>query len=284
MSARLPNFCIIGAQKSGTTSLAYYLRAHPDVFLAPGKEVHYFSLHYHKGTEWYKAHFAKATTQRALGEATPTYMAFEEAPERMAAAVPEARLIAILRNPVDRAYSHYWHNRSRYRESLAFVDALAAEPKRKASNDPVERKYRNHSYLERGRYLEQLQRFCQYYPREALLVLLFEDLRDAPLKTFQKVCRFLDIADTVAPGNLGVVFNRGGSLWQRSSRFRKLAWYLPMLQKPINGGKEENPSYPPIDPALRAELQRQFVEDNAALAAWLGRNLSHWNSQPVAAG
>ncbi|HLF04873.1 MAG TPA: sulfotransferase, partial [Dehalococcoidia bacterium] len=91
MSARLPNFCIIGAQKSGTTSLAYYLRAHPDVFLAPGKEVHYFNANFEKGTEWYKSRFAGAGKQKAVGDATPNYLAHPQAPARMAGVIPDAK-------------------------------------------------------------------------------------------------------------------------------------------------------------------------------------------------
>jgi hypothetical protein len=284
MPATLPNFLIIGAQKAGTTSLAYHLKAHPEVSMASGmKEVRYFDLRYENGIDWYKEQFANWQGQAAVGEATPTYMAFEEVPARMAAAIPQARLIAILRDPVDRAYSHYWHNRTHNRETLDFADALAAEAKRTANADDTERRYRNHSYLARGRYLEQLLRVCQYYPREALQVLLFEDLTNAPLETFQSACRFLGIKDTVVPPNLGVAFNRFGSLENRSGRMWNLAWRIPMLQRAMGKVNPETSSYPPLDPALRAELQRQFEQDNAALAAWLGCDLSHWNAQTVPA-
>jgi hypothetical protein len=178
MSGSLPNFVIIGAQKSGTTSLYAYLRAHPDVFLAPGKEIHYFDSHLDEGLDWYKAKFAGATTERTIGEATPNYMYFGEGLNRMAEVIPEARLVAILRNPVDRAYSHYWHERVRGREKLEFADAIAAEPARLATGDP--QAIQCHSYVDRGRYLPQLQRVCELYPREAILVILFDDLCAAP--------------------------------------------------------------------------------------------------------
>jgi hypothetical protein len=283
MPATLPNFVIIGAQKSGTTSLAYYLKAHPQVYMAPRKEVRYFDLNYDKGTQWYMEQFAGSKKKhRAVGEATPSYMSFEEVPARMAQVIPQARLIAILRDPVDRAYSHYWHNRSRGLQPLEFADALAAEPEHIASEDPTDRRYRFHVYEKRGHYLEQLQRVCQYYPRESLHVLLFEDLRDAPLETFQKVCRFLQVDDTVAPPNLGMVFNSFTPLKGRARKLRSLVWRVPpTLQRTINRVNPETGSYPPMDPSLRAELQRQYAEDNAALAAWLGRDLSCWSPQPA---
>ena len=288
MPTALPNFLIIGAMRSGTTSLFHYLRGHPDVFMPRVKDTRYFDLHFSKGLEWYKAQFSGANGQRAVGEASPAYMSFEEAPARMAQVIPQARLIAILRNPVDRAYSHYWHNQARGREPLGFVDAIAAEPERIASAGPTQRRDHNYSYLNRGRYLAQLQRVCQYYPREALQVLLFEDFRDAPLQTFQSLCRFLEIDDTFVPLDLGAAVNPYVSF--RSPRLRDFyhhPWFprLPVLQQVLGRfNTRRGVAYPPLDPALRAELQRQFEKDNAALAAWLGRDLSCWNPRRAASG
>jgi hypothetical protein len=179
-------------------------------------------------------------------------------------------------------------NRVRGWEPLDFGDAIAAEPERMAPNNPNRRRDRHQSYLERGRYLTQLQRVCQFYPREALMVLLYEDLRDAPLETYQSVCRFLQISDTFTPPNLGRVFNPYVSF--RSLKLRKISrriavGHLKPLRRVIDRRNERTRTpYPPMDPLLRAELQRQFAEDNAALAAWLGRDLSHWNRQPVTTG
>src|SRR5688572_14326389 len=116
--ARLPDFLIVGAMRSGTTSLHKYLQAHPDVFVASGKEVHFFDRRYGRGLDWYRSRFAGVTTERVVGEATPAYMYDENAIARIAHDLPDARLIVVLRNPVDRAYSHYWRNRSRGRENL----------------------------------------------------------------------------------------------------------------------------------------------------------------------
>src|ERR1051326_983405 len=116
---RLPTFLIIGAGRSGTTSLARYLGSHPHVFMARAKEMHFFDSD-SKTREWYRPRFAEARRQTAVGEATPNYLYEPAAIKRMAAIVPEARLIAILRDPVDRAYSHYWQNRSLGKETMTF--------------------------------------------------------------------------------------------------------------------------------------------------------------------
>ncbi|MGH2726519.1 MAG: sulfotransferase family protein, partial [Actinomycetota bacterium] len=178
----LPNFFIIGAMRSGTTALSRYMGAHPDVYVAPEKEVHFFDRLHERGLDWYRSRFAAATTERAIGEATQTYMYLADATERMAAAVPDARLVAILRNPVDRAYSHYWMNRSLRVEPLGFREALAAYP-----DDPPP-SGQMYPYIERGRYLAQLERVCAHYPRSALHVLLLEDLVREPDATFATLC------------------------------------------------------------------------------------------------
>lgn len=273
MSGTLPNFVIIGAQKSGTTSLFAYLRDHPDVFLAPGKEIHYFDRHFDEGLDWYKAKFANVANEHAIGEATPNYMYFGEGVSRMAEVLPNARLIAILRNPVDRAYSHYWHSRSRGREKLEFAKAIAAEPERLATGD--HHQLRCHSYLDRGRYLAQLKRVCQFYPREALLVILFEELCHAPAETFRTVFRFLEVDNAFVPSSLGVAHHR--QVPARSLKLRAITRRIPPLHRLIDPLNTPASSYPAMNPGVRAELLSLFDKDNAALAEWLGRDLSAWN-------
>ena len=108
----LPNFVIIGAQKSGTTSLSYYLQEHPEIYVYP-KEIHFFDDRdgtYEHGLEFYSGFFAESQGAKAIGECTPCYIYAEQPPERMYEAIPNAKLILIARNPVDRAYSNYWKN------------------------------------------------------------------------------------------------------------------------------------------------------------------------------
>lgn len=109
---RLRNFLIVGAMRCGTTFLAHCLGAHPDIYIPRAKEIHYFDVHFEKGPEWYKRKFSGAKKEHAVGEATQSYMYLDYVPPRIASLLPDARLIAILRNPVDRAYSHYWFHRA----------------------------------------------------------------------------------------------------------------------------------------------------------------------------
>ena len=262
----LPNFFIIGAMRSGTTALARYVGAHPDVFMAPEKEVHFFDRHEDRGLDWYRSRFARYQDQRAVGEATQTYLFMPDVPAKIAAVVPDARLIAILRNPVDRAYSHFWMNRGLRTENRDPADALTAEP-----GAPV-----FFPYLDRGRYLPQLQRVCEHFSRDALHVLLFEELLSDPEETFAAVCSFLGIDASVRPDNLGRQINKNVAI--RSLRVREFARALPAPAAKVIGKLNSKPfSYPKIDPALRRELAKRFTQDNARLAEWLGRDLSIWD-------
>src|SRR5215213_1565056 len=127
---QLPNFIIIGAQRGGTTSLYRYLTEHPSIGAAYRKEVHFFDRHFDKGMAWYLAHFPARGEFPIVGEASPFYLFHPAVPGRIHAAVPQARFIALLRNPIDRAYSQY-HMKSRHDlETLSFEDALAQEGER----------------------------------------------------------------------------------------------------------------------------------------------------------
>jgi len=274
IGGQLPDFFIVGAMRSGTTSLARYLGARPDVFVPAEKELHFFDAPPAKqDLELYRRHFIGAAGCLAVGEATQSYMYEEQPAARMAAAVPDARLIAILRNPVDRAYSHYWMSRERGREDLSFVDALAAEPERLATGGKAAGVY--HSYVHRGHYMEQLQRLCTHYPRESLLVVLFEDLCDRPVETFQTVCRFLQLDELLVPAEVGRPANRYVGI--RSLRLRRLNLRLPARLRPFVGRLNARRSeYTPMGSAVRRDLEGRFQGGNRALAAWLGRDLSPW--------
>ena len=247
---RLPTFLVVGAQRSGTTSLYEYLAAHPDVFMATPKELHFFDRHLDRGVDWYRSRFEGARGERAVGEATPAYLYVPSAAEGMADVVPECRLVAVLRNPVDRAFSHYLLERGRGWEDRSFEDAIDAEPERLASGSIDE--LLHHSYVDRGRYVRQLRRIGERFARSALLVLLFEDLRDRPEDTYREVCRFLGVDEGFRPPVLGRVYNAADA-----SRRRRDAGRMAR--------------------AVRRRLLEAFRADNDALGEWLGRDLSSWN-------
>lgn len=198
------NFLIVGAQKGGTTALAHFLSTHPDVCMAPAKEVHFFDDPGMRDSDWagdliadrYREHFENFSGQRRIGEASPTYMFLPGVPERMIRYNPSMKLIAILREPADRAVSHYEHARRLKHESLPFVPALLLEPLRllRARHDHGERSsLRRHSYVSRGQYALQVRSLWTVFPREQILFLRTEELANQHHDTLLRVYRFLDL-------------------------------------------------------------------------------------------
>lgn len=270
-AAREPNFLIVGAAKAGTTSLAAYLAQHPAVYIPPEKELHFFDRDqvYAKGWAWYTGRFAAAGDALALGEATPTYMAHERVALRMARHLPDVRLISILRNPIDRAYSYYWHLRAFGAERRSFEESLA---------DPeTERRV---GYLARGRYAEQIRVLHRYYPADKLHVALFDDLVSDPARTFSDVCRWLGVDPTV-PVALGQNFNprfrlRSPMILRLTDRTR-LWRRWPALAHGLLRLNRVPISTEPMNARTRTRLIEEFAPANAELAALIGRDLSAWN-------
>jgi sulfotransferase family protein len=272
---RLPNFLIIGAAKGGTTSLLEYLAPHPDVYMVP-QELHFFDREFARGPDWYREQFSQAQAQKIVGEKTPGYLFHPLAPKRMADLVPDAKLAVILRHPVERAYSHY-----RMQVAKHTLDDSFEEHIRREMRDPDAPPPHHHKlYLAQGKYVEQLRPLCELYPRESVLVLTMEELKGDPERVYQEMCRFLGIDPGFRPPNLGAVFNATTSpksmrllrlmkekrAWKRAPR---LAAKLDRLNRPRG--------YAGLDPALRAELLEWYRPSNAALAEWLGRDLSAWD-------
>lgn len=209
----LPNFLIIGAAKSGTTSLYHYLRQHPDVFMPEVKEPGFFAF---KGQEMtfagpegrvaneeglpynqfdaYESLFDELDDETAVGEASVVYLYSERAPRLIHEHVPDARLIAVLRNPVERAYSHYLMERGRDQEPLSFEDALAREPERIEQGYGIEWRYQSF-----GMYCDQIKRYLDYFPRRQMRIFLFRDLKNRPREVVRDIYSFLDVDPTFFP-------------------------------------------------------------------------------------
>jgi hypothetical protein len=190
-----PAFMIIGTQKGGTTSLWRYLDKHSDVRMALKKEVHFFDFFYFKSVDWYLAHFALRGEAALTGEASPSYLFHPEAPKRIHVAFPQVKFIALLRNPVDRAYSHHQMEFRRGNESLSFEEAIAQEPERLRGSNPDNAggNWRNFSYVSRGIYVEQVARWLTLFPREQFLFIRSEDFIREPGEHFDQVLRFLGL-------------------------------------------------------------------------------------------
>ncbi|CAN5853040.1 hypothetical protein BH24ACT3_BH24ACT3_14850 [soil metagenome] len=210
-SRSVPDFLLMGGQRCGTTSLYRYLTQHEGIsFPRLTKGVHYFDEESHRSGLWYRSNFPlDAVRTRAserlghpvvVGEACPYYLFHPKVVERIQAVMPAARLIAVLRDPIARAWSGYQHERRRGYEHLTFEEALAAEPERLAGAEEVLRhrggrhfSHQHHSYVARGQYADQLRRLWDAFPREQTLVLYSADLERDPDATVAHIHRFLGI-------------------------------------------------------------------------------------------
>ena len=212
-----PSFLIIGSQKGGTTSLYKYLCDHPQMLTASHKEVNFFSRQFYRGINWYSKQFPVAKGEDLItGEASTNYIFYPHAPKRVFKFFPKIKLILLLRDPVERAISHYHYNltinqtnqSSEKREYLSFKEAIETEKLRiredieKVKIDGNHDKCYNYfyySYLKRGIYIEQLRRWMKFFPREQLLILKSEDFFQEPNVIFQKVLNFLDLPEFELP-------------------------------------------------------------------------------------
>ena len=221
-----PGFVIVGCQKGGTSSLHRYLVQHERLFPADIKEVHFFDGgldqawdKYAEGEPLYRSYFPKrrevAEVDGPAFEASPCYMFNPLAPARMAQLVPDAKLVALLRDPVERAISHYFHEVRRGRESLDILDALEAESARLAGpvadGDYKDPRWINQSYVTRGRYAEQLARLFEHFDRDRVLVVESGEFFSDPARTVQRVLSFVGIGEAALPINyrpVGVAENK----------------------------------------------------------------------------
>lgn len=190
------SFLIGGTQKSGTTALDIYLRAHPSVLMAKRKEVHFFSdeVRFRGAQADYNAYHAMFDSEpsgKLLGEATPIYMYWYAAPRRVWEYNQAMKWILVLRNPIERAYSHWNMERSRGLESLPFFEAIKREKER--CREALPEQHRVYSYTDRGFYTEQIRRIWHFFPVEQTLFLKSEELHNAPSDSLNKLSTFLGI-------------------------------------------------------------------------------------------
>lgn len=246
-----PDYIIIGTMKGGTSSLYQYLTLHPEVLPANSKETHYFDINYHEGKNWYRTNFVKKKYKlpgQLTGEASPYYIFHPLAAERVARLLPEIKLIALFRNPTERAYSHYQHSCRTKVETQSFEQALKLEPERLAGEkekmlrDPKyhSQHYQMFSYLARGRYAEQLKVWFRYFRREQFLILKSEDMFAMPQEMMNKVFDFFSL-----PPHIG-------------SEFKKYNYHGEYSDMPETARKQLNEYFEPYNKELYELLDMDF--------------------------
>jgi hypothetical protein len=262
---RGPCFVVIGAKRGGTTSLYRYMLEHPSIApLFPGalhmKRPRYYDVNYGQGLRWYRSHFPLMIGGRSIarpwvkpliaGEASPYYLFHPLVAERLARDFPDVRLIVMLRDPVERAYSHYKERRKHGAESLAFEEALDAEPHRlrgeaeRIIREPGYRsvEHEDHSYLTQGRYLDMLERWFTFFPKSQFHIAVSEEFYADPGRVVNDIWSFLDLPP------------------------REL----------LSRTRHNYIRAPEIQPTTRRYLQSAFAEHNKKLECFLGRSLP-WN-------
>jgi hypothetical protein len=189
------NFIVPGAQKSGTTALHYFLSKHPQIALPDRQELHFFDdeeiFAQPANYELLHRHFGSITKTAIAGEVTPSYLHWTPAMERIRNYNPRIKLVILLRNPIDRAFAHWNMQRFKDREPLDFLPALKEEPRRIAQ--PLSIESRRFAYVDRGFYTSQLNRVFEFFPREQVKIVKFEDFRDRKQETVDDVFDFLGV-------------------------------------------------------------------------------------------
>ena len=198
----LPNFIIVGGQKCGSSALYKFISQHPDVKRAFVKEPHYFSGEFSsKSKLWYRAQFPRVKAHQQTGEASPSYCTHPLAPKRIKEQIPDCKLVFIVRNPVDRAVSNYYHSVKYGVEDLDIEKAfdrpmeLFDEEYQKMADNPTYKSsfYNRHAYIHKGLYMFHLKRWTNQFPRHQILILENENLLIQPQQTYDKLCHFLDL-------------------------------------------------------------------------------------------
>ena len=300
----MPNFIIIGAAKSGTTALYKYLQQHPDIFMSKVKEPRFFAFEgetltfkgpYDHGTRFntetitdlatYEALFDGVQNETIIGEASPAYLSSaEKASARIQHHVPQAKLIAILRQPAERAYSGFMHTvRNGWEKNLNFAQVLEQEEQRIQDHWGA---LWHHQTL--GFYSEQLTHYYQRFPKDQMRVYLYDDLKNDAPGLMRDIFQFLEVDDSFEPDMTKKV-NMSGitrNQWLRQFLSRPdpiknaLKPLLPkrFRQSLVQKAKDGNLVRPSISPDIRHQLTQVYQEDILKLQDLIDRDLSTWMS------
>jgi hypothetical protein len=304
-SPRLPpDFVIIGAPKSGTTAMHAYLAEHPGIYLPARKELRYFGAdldpRYGRplSDAGYDQHYEEAPAAALVGTAYVWYLFSRTAAAEIAQVAPAARMVAMLRNPVDMLPALHAEHLSNGNEDIDdFAAALAAEPDRRAGQriPPEAHLPQGLLYSEVPRYAEQLQRYFDTFGREQVHVVIFDDFRRDPAAAYAGVLRFLGVDPSFSPGSFQTVNPRHRVRSHRLRRFlsrpperarrvaravipqrlRRGAWAR------LAAANDRAVAAEPLSPALRQELQALFADEVTRLSALLDVDLSAWRAAPA---
>lgn len=296
-----PNFIVAGPPKCSSTSLHYYLGQHPDIYTSKIKETRFFSLHYDKGMQYYESFFAGATTEKAIGETTPSYSFLPFVADHIRKHYPEMKLIFCFRNPVDRAYSSWRMQEGRGTETKSFREALSINQQQMADGhvslegDAGERLWKKshekhkddatrlRTYIQGGMYAAMLYAYEQRFPQEQIKVIFAEDLTQNPDETLADLFQFLGVDNSfIVPNKEVVNFHYSRSVNKFANKIfgvkgtQKMADAMPdFIKNKLKASmREKQPQKLGMED--RQLVWELFKDDVTALEKKLNKDLSHW--------
>lgn len=281
----VPDFVIVGPQKCATTWTYEGLAEHPDVYVPDTDSVHYFDMNYHRGPEWYREYFPEDPSEHAIiGEETPSYIRDEAVPERLAEINPEAKIIISVRNPVDRAFSHYWHEKAKGKISFEFEEVFE-------NYDLYE------NWVRPGMYVDHVRRFEEYFDTDRIKLIYFDDLVEDDAAFMRDVYEFVGADPEFSPSTLDEKVNEArrsfgieivDKLYYRAvgMAYRNFGESTKRVLRPFyqfveNGGirnlfQSENEYDRGMDPETRERLERIYLPKTRELEARTGRSFESW--------
>lgn len=276
-----PNFLLVGATKAATTWLYQCLNDHPEIYVPSLKEVNYFSLKYHRGEEWYKSFFKDVRAEKAIGELSPSYFTNAETPNRIKAFNPDMRLIFMLRDPIERAYSQY-----------------CMELRYNTVSENIEQEFDLESVIvQESLYYQQISKYLEIFPQENLKFIIYDDIKTNPEKVLVDLYNFLK----VDPSYKNPAIYQQAYIKQPRQKFEKIYTFLVSIYRWINNNNSlgrkilntlkqkgfndkfhdlnsTEKAYPQLSAIKKQELIKFYSEDIKKLAQFLDRDLTFWPS------
>lgn len=280
-----PDFVIVGPQKCATTWMYEGLAEHPDVYVPETDSVHYFDMGYHHGTEWYREYFPDDPEEyTVVGEETPSYIRSETAPERIAELNSDAKIIFSLRNPIDRAFSHYWHEKAKGKISFEFEEVLE-------NYDLYE------NWVRPGMYVDHIERFEDAFGEDQVKLMYFDDLVDDDAAFIREVYEFVGADPDFTPSIIDEKVNDArwssgievvDKLYYRVVNivYRRAGEPVKKVLRPVHAFVQEGGLSNPfaseseyekgMDPETRERLEEIFLEKTRELGQRTDRTFEHW--------
>lgn len=270
---KFPDLYIVGTQKGGSTSLHYLLQSHKNIYLPESpQELHFFDIesNFTKGNDWFLSHFSAAPENAIWAQTSPLYMYLSKVPKRIHATNSQAKFVFIIRNPIDRAYSHYWNSVKYGYETLSFENALSAENDRLEVSEEYRR---NYSYKDRGFYTEQIVRYTELFGSDSILVLTQDQLKTDQESVKLSIANFLNLDVGHFASHSKTAIHNPAKL----PRFRRIQsirpalerWKLDTAIRILDKFNLVEQKYPKMNLSTRQNLAELFSEELCVLKSLL---------------